>query len=81
MESIDLYYITDHGAVSYALEVVEKEQKKKKHIEILNVTENGNWNAYGVAAIKNAILRDLGWLGYYKAVEDRNPGVVFVKFK
>ncbi|EFO94983.1 hypothetical protein CRE_09062 [Caenorhabditis remanei] len=78
----DLHYLTVNAAVRYALEVVEKEKKEKKHKEILFVTGNGNRSVDGVAAIKNAILRDLGWLGYCTAIEDpSNPGVVLVKFK
>ncbi|EFP10711.1 hypothetical protein CRE_02557 [Caenorhabditis remanei] len=81
----DLHYLTVNVAVRYALEVVEKEKKEKKekkHKEILLVTGNGNRSVDGIAAIKNAVLRDLGWLGYCTAKKDpRNPGVVLVKFK
>ncbi|EFO87501.1 hypothetical protein CRE_03364 [Caenorhabditis remanei] len=76
----NLHYMTVHVAVNYALDVVEKKKKRKSTMMLL-VTGNGIPSVYGVAAIKNAILRDLEWLGYYKAVKDRNPGVVFVKFK
>ncbi|KAF1753960.1 hypothetical protein GCK72_020517 [Caenorhabditis remanei] len=78
----DLHYLTVNVAVEYALEVVEKEKKEKKYKEIHLVTGNGNRSINGVAVIKNAILRDLGWLGYCTTREDpSNPGVVLVKFK
>ncbi|EFO85543.1 hypothetical protein CRE_29128 [Caenorhabditis remanei] len=54
----DLHYLTVNVAVRYVLETVEKEKTKKKHKDILHVTGNENRSVDGVAAIKNAVLRD-----------------------